>query len=287
MQIFKTKIEPYFKNFDIKDIKRNDLMKWQKDLRDTGLSGKRINNIRAVFNFILEEARKDELIDKNYFTLVDREKEETKDINPYSFDEAKLIIKNANGWQKDFFQIAFFTGMRTGEILALKWEDINFVSKTITVRRSIRNGVLRETTKTGTTRTIDMLPIVETAILRMKQQTYLRNSFVFLSSTGSCYTDAGFIRKGAWTNAIKLSGLDYRTLYQTRHTFASNMISEGEDVLWVSQMLGHKNLQITLSVYAKFIKSKKVVRAAFLNEQSEEKTAQFTAQLKNKDKKVS
>lgn len=69
MQIFLTKIKPYFENFDIKDIKRNDLMKWQKDLVDTGLSGKRVNNIRSVFNFILEEARKDELIDKNYFSL--------------------------------------------------------------------------------------------------------------------------------------------------------------------------------------------------------------------------
>lgn len=69
--------------------------------------------------------------------------------------------------------------MRTGELLALKWEDINFVSKTITIRRSIRNGILRETTKTGTTRTIDMLPIVENSILRMKQLTYLRNSFIF------------------------------------------------------------------------------------------------------------
>ncbi len=285
--IFEKKILPYFKNFDIKDIKRNDLMKWQKDLRATGISGKRINNIRSVFNFILEEARKDELIDKNYFTLFDREKIQTKEINPFSFDEAKLIIAKASGWQKDFFQVAFFTGMRTGEIMALKWEDINFVSKTIIVRRSVRSGVLRETTKTGTSRTIDMLPIVEAAILNMKQKTYLNSSYIFLSSSGTHYTDSGFIRKGAWTNAIRLCGLDYRTLYQTRHTFASNMISAGEDILWVSQMLGHKNLQITLSIYAKFIKSKKVRRATFLEDENEEKTARTTARNKLEFKKVS
>ena len=286
MQIFLTKINPYFKNFDIKDIKRNDLMKWQKDLKVTGLSGKGINNIRSVFNFILEEARKDELIEKNYFTLVDREKIENKEIHPFSFDEARLILSKATGWQKDFLQISFFTGMRTGELMALKWDDINFVSKTITIRRSIRSGTLRETTKTGKTRTIDMLPVVEEAILRAKQRTYLRNSFIFISSTGTCYTDSGFIRKGTWANALKLCGLDYRALYQTRHTFASNMISAGEDILWVSQMLGHSNLQVTLTVYAKFIKTNKVKRATFLDNFSLE-TAQTTAQNELEFKKVS
>jgi integrase len=270
MQIFNTRIKPYFENFDLSDIKRYDLQKWQKDLKDTGLSGKRVNNIRSVFSFILEEARKDELIDKNYFTIIDREKVEDYEINPFSFDEAKLILSKVSGWQKDFFQISFFTGMRTGELMALKWDDINFISKTITIRRSIRKGVLRETTKTGKSRTIDMLPIVEDAILRAKQRTYLRNSFLFLSSTGSCYTDAGFIRKGSWSNTLKLCGLDYRTLYQTRHTFASNMISAGEDILWVSQMLGHKNLQMTLSKYTKFIKTNKVKRATFLDNFAEQ-----------------
>ena len=287
MQIFLTKIKPYFKNFDIKDIKRNDLMKWQKDLKDSGLSGKRINNIRSIFNFILEEARKDELIEKNYFTLVDREKIEKQEISPFSFDEARLILSKATGWQKEFFQISFFTGMRTGELLALKWEDINFVSKTITIRRSIRKGVLRETTKTGETRIIDMLPIVEEAINNMRASSYLRNSFIFLSSSNSCYTDSGFIRKGSWTNTLKLCGLDYRTLYQTRHTFASNMISAGEDILWVSQMLGHANLQVTLTVYAKFIKTKKVVRASFLENSFDNKTAKTTAINNSEIKKVS
>ena len=275
LQIFNTKIRPYFENYDIKDIKRYDLQKWQNDLSKTGISGKRVNNIRTVFNYILEEARKDELIEKNYFTLIDRERVETKEINPFSFDEAKLILSKIDGWQKDFLQILFFTGMRTGELLGLRWEDINFLSKTITIRRAVRKGILGET-KTRQIRTIDMLPIVEEAILNAKKQTYLNNSFIFLSSTGSFYTDAGFIRKGVWKNTLKLCGLDYRTLYQTRHTFASNMISEGEDILWVSQMLGHKNLQITLTVYAKFIKTKKVKRAAFLEETAEnEKTALF------------
>ena len=63
------------------------------------------------------------------------------------------------------------------------------------------------------------------------------------------------------------------------------MISAGEDILWVSQMLGHKNLQVTLTVYAKFIKTNKVKRATFLDNFSE--TAQTTAQNEIEFKKVS
>lgn len=49
-----------------------------------------------------------------------------------------------------------------------------------------------------------------------------------------------------------------------RHTFASMMISSGEDILWVSKMLGHKNSNITLSTYAKYIKNDKKKRGSFL-----------------------
>lgn len=53
-------------------------------------------------------------------------------------------------------------------------------------------------------------------------------------------------------------------MYQLRHTFASLMISNGEDILWVSSMLGHKNANITLQVYAKYVKSEKKKRGSFL-----------------------
>jgi len=56
-----------------------------------------------------------------------------------------------------------------------------------------------------------------------------------------------------WTKVLKKLDIEYRNLYQMRHTFTSLMISSGEDILWVSSMLGHKNANITLQVYAKYI----------------------------------
>lgn len=265
IQMFEVRIKPFFQNYDLKDIKRIDLQQWQNNLIDSKkISGKRINNIRSLFNTILEDARKDELIEKNYFTLVDRVKEEKVEINPFSLEEVLEILKHSSGWEKNFFQIAFFTGLRTGELLGLRWEDINFITKKINVRRSIRKGTIGNTKNLNSIRTIDMLPLVEKALIEQKFHSYMKNSFIFLNEQNEHYYDGASIRNNAWTRTLRAAKLDYRTIYQTRHSFASIMISKGEDMLWVSNMLGHGNLNITLSKYAKFCKTDTTVRAQFL-----------------------
>jgi integrase len=69
-----------------------------------------------------------------------------------------------------------------------------------------------------------------------------------------------------WKRTLEVSGIEYRTLYNTRHSFASLMISKGEDVLWVSHMLGHASPEMTLKKYTRFIKNEKKQRAIFLTE---------------------
>ena len=286
-KIFKSKIQPFFKNYKLDDITREDLTIWQNNLIKSGLHGKTINNIRGVFNFILDEARKDELIKKNYFTLIDPVKIKKPDITPFSLEEVKLILSNADeSYQKNLTQVAFFTGMRSGELLGLKWDDINFVSKTISIKRAIRDGDITTPKTESSIRTIDMLPLVEEALLKQKKKTYLRNSFVFLNPLGKHFYNNASIRRNFWKNILKLVGLDHRDMYQTRHTFASIMISKNQDILWVSQMLGHASPNITLEKYAKFIKTEKIKRAEFLDDFTTEENCTKTAHLKF-DKKAS
>lgn len=265
-QMLESRIKPFFKNYDITKIKRIDLQAWQNNLLDTGLSGKRVNNIRSLFNTFLEDARKDEIIDKNPFSLVDRAKEVKPEVNPFSLEEVTQILKNCGGWEKNFLQIAFFTGLRTGELLGLRWEDINFITKKINIRRSIRKGTIGNTKNENSLRTIEMLPLVEKALIEQKFNTFMKNDFIFLNENGKHYYDAASIRNNSWRRILRVSKLDYRTLYQTRHTFASIMISKGEDMLWVSNILGHGNLNITLSKYARFCKTDATVRASFLDD---------------------
>ncbi|NOX15296.1 MAG: tyrosine-type recombinase/integrase, partial [Epsilonproteobacteria bacterium] len=64
---------------------------------------------------------------------------------------------------------------------------------------------------------------------------------------------------------LEEANIPYRTIYHMRHSFASLMISNGEDILWVSHMLGHATPDMTLKKYAKFIKNDKHKRATFLS----------------------
>ncbi|UTJ05688.1 tyrosine-type recombinase/integrase [Arcobacter roscoffensis] len=98
-----------------------------------------------------------------------------------------------------------------------------------------------------------MLPLVEEALNRQKSFTYINDSYIFLNQNKKAFKSAQSISKGFWKNVLRFCGLDYRVLYQTRHTFATLMISKGEDIVWVSKMLGHTNVRITLETYTKYI----------------------------------
>ena len=75
---------------------------------------------------------------------------------------------------------------------------------------------------------------------------------------------------------MKACELDYRPIYHTRHTFATVMLENNEDILWVSNMLGHSNSSMTLSKYAKYVKRKEKKRAQFLSKELSPKDTELT-----------
>ncbi|MDM5272780.1 tyrosine-type recombinase/integrase, partial [Sulfurovum sp. zt1-1] len=105
---------------------------------------------------------------------------ETDDILPFTMEEVITLIDNAAGFFKSYITVAFFTGMRSGELIALKWDDIDFNSNKIIVRRNISEGI-EGTTKTGKARTIDMLDSVREALVKQYTKTGLSSEYVFSS----------------------------------------------------------------------------------------------------------
>jgi integrase len=68
-----------------------------------------------------------------------------------------------------------------------------------------------------------------------------------------------------WKNILNECGFKHRGIYQLRHSFASNMLSIGEDLLWVSSMLGHKSANITLEKYTKYMRRKRERKTTVIN----------------------
>jgi len=258
-------ILPIFKGKRLDKIKTSEITLWQNKLLELGLKPKRVKDIRIVLSVILEDAVNDEIIDFNPVRRVaNLPMQVPTQINLFSLDEIKLILEHAQDQFKNFFAVAFFTGMRTGEIIGLKWEDINLDRNEITIKRTINKGIETTPKTINSIRTIEILPTLKKYLEDQKSLTGKDKSFVFLNRNKNNYFDSNKIRDYSWKRTLKSANVEYRTLYNTRHSFASLMISKGEDVLWVSHMLGHSTPEMTLKKYARFSKNEKKQRATFL-----------------------
>lgn len=155
--------------------------------------------------------------------------------------------------------------MRTGEIIGLRWEDIDFKNRTINIKRSIGKGMISTPKTQSSYREIEILDPLLPYLKDQFKVTGDRKSFVFLASGNQHYFDSNKIRDYSWKRTLAEADIPYRTIYHMRHSFASLMISNGEDILWVAHMLGHSTPDMTLKKYAKYIKQDTKQRASFLN----------------------
>lgn len=260
--IYKKHIEPCFSDFNIDEIKPIKLEEWQNNL----LNKYSVNSViryRSILNLILKKAFDNDIIKINplekikYPSSINKkfkklnELDET-DIYPFNRKEIVLILKEAKGNLYYFIYLMLSTGMRPGEIIPLTWNDINFDKKRIAVDKTIIRGKIGDVKTQSSVRYVDILPTLESKLKEL-QQLNISSKYLFISNYKKPFNSHTVIARRFKKLLSKLK-IKERNLYNLRHTFASIMISEGQNILWISKMLGHKNISITLKVYAKFIK---------------------------------
>jgi len=254
--ILKNHILPHFGEMLLEDIKPADLKKWKNTMIEARtLSQSRYKKYHRVLNFVMHYAYMNEYIYKNPMDLVDKKSKKFKpkatnsNQKYYSLNEVKLIIENAEGWFKAYMITLFYTGMRSGESIALQWSDIDFESETIKLQRSIRHGRIRHTTKTGVTNIIDMASPVKEALQNLYEER-LSDQWVFPNpNTLEPFIEPKRISKKYFEPLLKELDIEYKTLYATRHTFASIMVEKNLPLTYVQKQLGHKKLSTTMQFY--------------------------------------
>jgi integrase len=249
---------PMFGKLPVSDLTPAMLRHWIKGLK---LTTKTVRNILLPLRAIIITAIADEIIDKNPLDhiflnkLLDRKTRKSKYVvDPMSREEVQAILHKATGQLKNLFQFAFFSGLRTSELIALEWGDIDWIHKKVRISRTVVEGVEEDETKTlSSTREVFLLPPALDALNAQKAHTFLTGKRIFHDSlTNEPWIWPWQIRE-RWISVLRQAKVRYRNPYQTRHTYASTLLSNGENMMWVSKQLGHVNTEMVMRTYGRWI----------------------------------
>lgn len=251
---YKCHIAPCFAHVRLVSIGEHDVLLWRKDLQGKGLKETSINTYVKRFCECLLKAHKRGLISEYPCDDVKRLLEVAANIDPFTFEELRHLLDYLEHKKPEWHDLMVFwtrTGLRVGELIVLKWDHIDWFNKKCMIQQGWcqANGSERAP-KTGR-RDVDLRPQVIEVLKRQRARTSLVGNYVWLDHKGRPWKDWSIREK--WKYMLKLAGIKYRPLKQIRHTFATLHIAAGESISWVSNMLGHTTVEMTLRKYNRFV----------------------------------
>lgn len=252
-------LRPRFGRCPIDSLSAEEVRKF---LGDLGVSPKTQNNLLTPVKQAYRMAFDEELIDKNPLDRVRAATVERRDPDPFTVAEIRAILGACAAPQhRALFQFAFATGLRTSELIALRWEDVEWDKRVVHVRRARVRGEIKTPKTAAGRRTVDLC---KPAIVALSNQAHfgcpeegphglLPAHIIFQDpETAQPWPDDAPIRR-AWTATLARAGVRYRCPYQTRHTYASMMLSAGEDPTYIAAQMGHRDWGMIRKVYARWI----------------------------------
>ena len=244
-------LKPTFGHIRLADITSSEIKKWIGSLT---ITNKRINNVLIPLRTVLNDAYSDGLIDRNPIMRVNNLAVRFEEPEPFTPSEIAAICKELPQQGNNLIQFAIWTGLRTSELIALEWGDIDWKKGFVRVRRACVNKITKQPKTKSGERDVKLFPPALDALQNQKQFSFLAGGRIFHNPrTNAPWETDGQIRKTMWQPALIKAGVKYRIPYQTRHTYASMLLSAGENPLWVAQQMGHKDWGMIRKRYGRWI----------------------------------
>lgn len=255
----------------LSELKSDDLQMVYNDMTKDGYNAKTVRHVFILINMALKKAVKLRYIDENANDFVTLPKKKRFEGKALTAEEARIIFENAK--EEKLYPIVALTlctGMRKGEVMALKWENINFRDRELHVEGNLcrvresnaggRSKYVDKVLEPKSAKSIRTIPLTEKAmeaLLIQKQRqdeikekykgVYDDQGFVFTEVDGSLLRQKGFMEE--YHAFLKKYGISDIRFHDLRHTFATLLFEEGESAKVIQELLGHSTITITMDIY--------------------------------------
>jgi integrase len=263
-ELVRLHIRPALGRLKLKALTPAHVQGFYRDRLDSGLSPATVQKIHVVLHKALSQAVRWNLIPRDATKAVNAPRPAPKEICPLSPDEARRFLEAAHGDRLEaLYILAVHTGMRQGELLGLKWEDVDLEGGVIHIRRTLtrnRGRLLLGEPKTKRSRRT--VRLTGTAVEALRE--HLECQLEEIERLGDLYQDVGLVfttevgtlisptnlRRRSFARLLKRAGLPSKRFHDLRHTCATLLLSRNVHPKYVQELLGHATIAITLDTYS-------------------------------------
>jgi integrase len=257
-------IKPLLGSLKLKKLNSAHIQSFYRDRLDTGLSASTVHKMHDILRHGLAQAVDWHLSPRNVADVVKPPRPVAKEMVALSTDDTRrLLDAAAEDRLEALYKLAVHTGMRQGELLALRWQDVDLENAVVSVRRTLtRSGgktTFGEPKTKKSRRSIRLTPQAAEALrahlerqlrdMEILGDRYRDQGLVFTTDTGAPINPSN-LRQRSFAPLLKRAGLPHMRFHDLRHTCATLLLSCGVHPKFVQELLGHATIAITLDTYS-------------------------------------
>ena len=247
----------------LKTLKSRDVRRHYREKLDAGLSPRTVQIIHTVLRKALQQAVRDDVLPRNVCDAVTAPRQTKKEIQPLTPAQAKRLFENVREDRlRALYVLAITAGLREGELLGLRWEDVNLERGLLQVRQQLTrtsDGLSFTAPKRGKARVVRLTDMAIAAlgahwVAQNEERTragflWQETGLVFTSTVGTPI-DVGNLTYRSFRPLLKRTDLPRIRFHDLRHTCATLLLSKGTHPKIVQEMLGHANISMTMDTYS-------------------------------------